>query len=59
MKLVHKIKQEEEIDWTSFKYMIFDSPNQKGTYEERYSLLGTFYFHTRGIVISYEVLDFI
>ena len=29
-----------EIDWTKFKYMVFDIPTHKGTYEERYALLG-------------------
>jgi len=28
------------IDWSRFKYMVFDVPNNNGTYSERYALLG-------------------
>ena len=28
------------IDWTKFKYMVFDLPNHVGSYEERYTILG-------------------
>lgn len=30
-----------EIDWKSFKYMVFDVPTNHGTYAERYAQLGT------------------
>ena len=30
------------IDWTRFKYMIFDLPTHSGTYQERYNALGEF-----------------
>ena len=32
------------IDWSAFKYMVFDAPNHSGTYAERYSYLGNYYF---------------
>jgi len=28
------------LDWSKFKYMVFDAPNQEGSYEERYQRLG-------------------
>ena len=28
------------IDWNSFRYMVFDVPDHRGTYAERYSKLG-------------------
>jgi len=28
------------IDWSKFKYMVFDIPNHQGTYGERYNQLG-------------------
>ena len=31
----------EELDWLSFKYMVFDIPVNIGTYEQRYSHLGS------------------
>ena len=30
------------IDWTKFKYMVFDAPKHGGTYSDRYVSLGTF-----------------
>ena len=30
----------KNIDWTNFKYMIFDDPTHRGTYQERYNHLG-------------------
>jgi len=29
-----------QIDWDSFKYMVFDAPKINGTYEQRYNHLG-------------------
>jgi len=29
-----------DIDWPNFNFMAFDVPNNNGTYEQRYSLLG-------------------
>jgi len=28
------------IDWKGFKYLVFDAPNHRGSYAERYSSLG-------------------
>jgi len=28
------------IDWSKFKYMVFDLPTHRGTYAERYQALG-------------------
>jgi len=39
MKIPLKIN-ENEIDWTKFKYMVFDLPRHPGTYQERYEALG-------------------
>jgi len=39
MKLAQKAEM-KDIDWTQFKYMAFDLPVHKGTYEERYRALG-------------------
>jgi len=38
MKLIHRANA-SDIDWPNFKYMVFDVPNHKGTYSERYQLL--------------------
>jgi len=40
MKLAQRLDA-AQIDWTKFKYMVWDSPNHKGTYAERYEHLGT------------------
>ena len=29
-----------KIDWTKFKYVVFDVPNHTGTYKQRYEALG-------------------
>jgi len=29
-----------KIDWTKFKYVVFDVPNHTGTYSQRYEVLG-------------------
>ena len=39
LKLGHRLAL-EDVDWTKFRYMVFDTPNHQGTYAERYSLLG-------------------
>ena len=31
----------KDIDWQSFRYVVFDIPNHGGTYEERYRALGS------------------
>jgi len=31
---------ENAIDWKRFKFMVFDLPTHRGTYEERYAALG-------------------
>jgi len=38
MKLVQR-KEGVSIDWSKFKYMVFDAPNHGGTYKDRYTLL--------------------
>lgn len=30
-----------DVDWTQFKYVVFDIPNHPGPYHERYSVLST------------------
>lgn len=32
----------QSINWSQFKYMVFDVPTHSGTYQERYSLLGNY-----------------
>jgi len=32
--------ESSKINWGVFKYMVFDIPNQEGTYGERYAKLG-------------------
>lgn len=39
MALANRV-DESEIDWSSFKYMVFDIPNHQGAYKERYEHLG-------------------
>jgi len=29
-----------EVDWTKFKFMVFDVPTERGTYDERFGILG-------------------
>jgi len=38
MKICHRA-QSSLIDWSSFKFMVFDVPNHSGTYEDRYNHL--------------------
>lgn len=40
MKLAYRM-EEGNIDWSKFKYMVFDAPNHSGTYQERYAHLGS------------------
>jgi len=40
MKIVTR-SAEAETDWAKFKYKVFDLPNHKGAYGERYEALGT------------------
>jgi len=46
MKLSHRTDL-SRIDWNRFRYMVFDIPNGPGTYEERYSMLGTYVLKAR------------
>lgn len=32
---------EQHVDWSKFKYIVYDVPTHQGTYQERYNLLGT------------------
>lgn len=41
MKLANKAEP-TNIDWSRFKYMVFDIPNHHGTYKERYAALGKY-----------------
>jgi len=41
LKMSSKGDLSKGLDWTKFKYMVFDIPNhQGGTYQERYDQLG-------------------
>ena len=40
MKIAHR-SNEAQLDWSRFKYMVFDAPTHSGTYQERYKYLGT------------------
>jgi len=53
MKIAHRMDV-TAIDWSRFKYMVFDLPKQEGTYEERYAALGTFSFFTPFFVANYK-----
>ena len=39
VKLVRKVDP-KDIDWKAFRFMVFDIPNEPGSYEERYNKLG-------------------
>ena len=39
MKISHRMN-DAQIDWKRFKFIVFDSPNTSGSYQERYSTLG-------------------
>ena len=39
MKIANRVDH-SGIDWTKFKYIVFDIPNLKTTYRERYEILG-------------------
>lgn len=43
MKLVTRA-DDALVDWSKFRYMVFDMPNHTGTYQERYGVLGILYF---------------
>jgi len=46
MKISHRMDH-DKIDWSSFRYMVFDTPSSKGSYSERYSYLcTTIFFHS-------------
>ena len=53
MKIVHKAPP-AKIDWSKFKYMVFDIPNHQGTYRERYAALGTSTFLTLFCCINFQ-----
>jgi len=38
MKIANRVDA-AQIDWKKMKYMVYDVPNHKGTYETRYALL--------------------
>jgi len=40
MKITRKLDP-QAIDWSGFRYMVFDVPTSKATYSERYALLRT------------------
>jgi len=33
-------REEAAVDWSKFRYMVFDVPNHDGIYQERYKILG-------------------
>ena len=39
MKISHRTDP-SKMNWTSFKYMVFDTPNSQGDFSERFKLLG-------------------
>ena len=39
LKISNRIDS-SQIDWKNFKYMAFDSPSHRGSYEQRYNFLG-------------------
>jgi len=41
MKLANRSNL-EDIDWTKFTFMVFDTPNKDLTYRERYAILGMY-----------------
>lgn len=41
MKISNRVDP-KQIDWSRFKYMVFDIPQHPGTYEERYLALSTY-----------------
>jgi len=47
MKIAHRVES-NEIDWSQFKYMVFDQPNVDSSYSERYSSLRK-YLHKQGL----------
>jgi len=40
IKLAYRGAALKAIDWNNFKYMVFDIPTEKGTYQERYDKMG-------------------
>ena len=42
MKISNRVKA-ADVDWENFRYMVYDLPKHEGTYEERYSSLGTLF----------------
>ena len=41
LTLAHAIDTNgKDLDWDSFKFMVFDIPTHKGTFKERYAVLG-------------------
>jgi len=38
MKISHRMDH-DKIDWSSLRYMVFDTPSSRGSYSERYSYL--------------------
>ena len=60
MKLVHRVKH-EDIDWANFKYLVFDAPAVKGTYQERYEYLGEalLVYYTRSLSHAHSPLHLI
>ena len=40
IKLAYRGAALKSIDWNNFKYMVFDIPTEKGTYQERYDKMG-------------------
>jgi len=47
MKLSSRVET-SKIDWSKFKFMVYDIPNMNASYSERYNKLGI-----KNIIISY------
>ena len=42
LKLSYRVNP-SELDWSNFKYMVFDAPKESGNYRDRYQALGKIY----------------
>ena len=45
--------QQDDVDWTKFKYMVFDAPTHKGIYAERYAFSGNFLYSFFGPLLTF------
>ena len=58
MKISNRVDP-TQIDWTKFKYMVFDIPNQRdNTYESRYAGLGIIHYFFLYIHLFFTIAAF-